>query len=168
LQWTTSNENNNDYFNVLRSTDGRNFTKIGTVRGQGNSSVAQDYSFDDGSPVDGVDYYRLEQVDLDGKSTYSTIVSVDMDLTNNVYLQLYPNPAHDHITLTCNGITPGNKVALELYNSAGTLVFRQESILGADLRITVQRMPNMYTGVYYLRVTLPSGEQREERVIWGS
>jgi hypothetical protein len=168
LRWTTSNENNNAYFNVLHSTDGATFTKIGTVQGRGNANVAQDYSFDDASPENGTDYYRLEQVDLDGKSTYSMIVSVDMDLIGNVYLQLYPNPAHDHITLICNGLKAGDKIGFELYNSAGSLVYHQEATLGGDLRITVQRTAVMYTGVYFIRVTLPSGEQREERVIWGS
>jgi len=168
LQWTTSNETNNDHFNVLRSTNDSIFNPIGTVQGKGNSNAAQDYSFDDPSPVNGINYYQLEEVGLNGNSTYSAIDSIDIDLVGNLFIQVYPNPAHDQVTIACNGLGPGDKVGLAIYNSGGSLVYRQDVILDSDRKISIRRTPAMFTGVYFIRITLPSGKQREERLIWGS
>jgi len=168
LQWTTSNENNNDHFDVLRSTDGSHFGVIGTVAGRGNSNITQDYSFTDASPVDGTNYYQLRQVDFDGKADYSRIVSIAMDLTTNIYFQVYPNPAHDHVTIGCNGLKTGDRIELQLFNSGGSLIYSRSVILSGDNKISIDRSRSMYTGMYFIRLILPSGEIREERLIWGS
>ena len=168
LQWTTSNETNNDHFDVMRSTDGSHFTAIGTVEGWGTTNVAQDYSFVDPSPVNGTNFYQLRQVDFDGKATYSRIVTVTMDLNTNIYFQVYPNPAHDHVTIGCNGLKTGDRIGLQMFNSGGTLIYSGSVILGGDNKININRSRSMYTGMYFIRLILPSGEVREERLIWGS
>ncbi|RYY54944.1 MAG: hypothetical protein EOO09_12490 [Chitinophagaceae bacterium] len=66
LQWVTASELNNDHFDIERSVDGRVFSKIGRVAGNGTTSIPQDYRFTDASPVSGNNYYRLAQVDIDG------------------------------------------------------------------------------------------------------
>jgi hypothetical protein len=168
LQWSTSSELNNDHFEVLHSGDGSNFVKIGTVPGHLNSSVFQNYFFDDPSPFNGMNYYRLKQVDLDGHASYSIILSIDMDLVNNIYFQVYPNPAHDRVTISCNGLPAGNRINVDMFNSGGSLVYRQTAVPGSNGGITITRSGSMYSGVYYIRITLPSGETREERLIWGN
>lgn len=79
LSWKTSSETNNSYFEVLRS-DGSGFKKIGTVKGNGNSNSGQTYHFTDVRPLAGLSYYQLRQVDFDGKSTLSDVVSVKVAL----------------------------------------------------------------------------------------
>jgi hypothetical protein len=79
LNWSTASEVNNDFFTVERSTDGIHFAKILTKKAVGNSSVANNYSANDLSPVNGTSYYRLRQTDFDGKNTASKIVSVRFD-----------------------------------------------------------------------------------------
>lgn len=74
LQWTTLEEENADRYLVQRSEDGRTFRPIGQVTARGNSSVASHYSFED--PAAGDAYYRLIQIDADGKFAYSRIVSI--------------------------------------------------------------------------------------------
>ncbi|MBK7882699.1 MAG: hypothetical protein IPJ81_01860 [Chitinophagaceae bacterium] len=74
LSWSTATENNNDHFDIERSTDGRNFAKISETKGQGNSSVRTDYSLITTiKGLSGTIYYRLKQVDISGKITYSSI-----------------------------------------------------------------------------------------------
>lgn len=68
LSWTTTSENNNDYFEILRSEDGINFQAIGTVKGSGNSQSTIAYSFIDNSPIKGQNYYQLKQVDYNASS----------------------------------------------------------------------------------------------------
>lgn len=76
LNWSTASEQNNDYFSIERSEDGLSFDAIGKVAGFGNSSAKVDYTFIDENPLNGTSYYRLKQVDFDGKVEYSSIISV--------------------------------------------------------------------------------------------
>jgi len=73
LYWTTTSETNNAYFEVLRSDDKANFVSIGKVTG---NNAAHDYVFTDYSPLSGTAYYKLRQVDLDGKVTEFDAIAV--------------------------------------------------------------------------------------------
>lgn len=77
LFWSTATEADNDHFTVERTSDGGSFEPIGEVRGAGNAQQAHAYRFDDPAPLPGVNYYRIEQVDLDGASKYSDIIAVE-------------------------------------------------------------------------------------------
>jgi hypothetical protein len=90
LKWTTAQEKNSARFEVQRSTNGREFTIIGTVDAAGNSSVARSYRFEDRNAPAGRVYYRLHQLDHDATGTYSEIVTLSGN--GNVELQLFPNP----------------------------------------------------------------------------
>ncbi|WP_199118683.1 T9SS type A sorting domain-containing protein [Pedobacter sp. ASV28] len=80
LNWATSSEQNNAYFELIRSEDGKNPKLIGKVQGKGNSAVKQNYSFTDLRPLVGDNYYQLKQVDIDGKNTLSEIIHVNASL----------------------------------------------------------------------------------------
>src|SRR5690606_5280684 len=71
--------------------DGKTFTKIGIVAGSLNSNVTREYSFYDDFPQNGINYYRLEQIDKDGKVSDLGIRSVRFALSNEV-IRIYPNP----------------------------------------------------------------------------
>jgi hypothetical protein len=91
LSWTTSSEINNSHFEVLRATDGNDFVKIGKVKGSGNSSTKQSYSFLDHQPQNGTNYYQLQQVDLDGDVEKSQIIAVDFNLQQKKLIVWQPN-----------------------------------------------------------------------------
>lgn len=74
LYWSTASELDNERFDVERSADGLAFATIGTLEGAGTSLERVDYSFTDAHPVDGLNHYRLKQVDTDGAFTYSPTV----------------------------------------------------------------------------------------------
>ncbi|HSZ26209.1 MAG TPA: T9SS type A sorting domain-containing protein [Cytophagaceae bacterium] len=92
LLWATAYEKNNSYFLIERSSDGINFEAIGKVEGGGNSNHYLSYSFTDNTPVAGIVYYRLKQVDIDGVFVYSAIKSVTVSDGNNVFV--YPTPVN--------------------------------------------------------------------------
>ena len=79
LEWTTASESENDYFAVERSGDAIHYDAIGAVPGGGNSTLLRSYIFDDPRPTLGLAYYRLRQVDLDGSSSLSSVVTVEWE-----------------------------------------------------------------------------------------
>lgn len=92
LQWSTASEINNDFFQIERSYNGSDFEPIGTVRGFGNSSIAQHYNFTD----DSFDkrrhcYYRIKQVDFDDQFDYSKTVSIFQPIEMLVYFNSSTN-----------------------------------------------------------------------------
>ena len=91
VDWSTAYEKDNLLFEVERSLNGKDFTTIGYVNGQGNSTSAHSYSFYDEKPVTGVAYYRLKQVDMDRKPTWTKIVSVVYGKNGSQFI-VYPNP----------------------------------------------------------------------------
>jgi hypothetical protein len=100
LQWTTSMETNNKGFEIQRSIDGANWDVIGFVAGAGNSEVSLSYQYIDKSLAPAKYYYRLRQVDLDGKSDVSKVVTVT--ITGDLSMQLLqnrPNPFNNSTTI---------------------------------------------------------------------
>ena len=91
LKWQTAQEINNNYFNVQQSTNAFDWATIGKVNSV-NTIGVNNYYFNHSKPNNGINYYRLQQVDKDGKSSFSDVRRVDMG-TTKANLKLYPNPA---------------------------------------------------------------------------
>lgn len=83
LNWQTAQEINNQYFDLLRSVDGKNFTSIARINGAGNSTESKYYSYMDYAPQKGTNYYQLKQVDFDGKSTLSNVIAAKFGLADD-------------------------------------------------------------------------------------
>ena len=102
LEWTTGSELNNAYFNLQHGTDGINFStlaKVSTKAPGGSSSIDIDYRSENPKPSIGHNYYRLQQVDVDGHSTYeSRIVDLIWDNDGNS-VTMYPNPTTDVLNI---------------------------------------------------------------------
>jgi hypothetical protein len=100
LNWSTYEEQNTSHFNVQYSTDGGRFTTIGTVTAAGNSSKPSLYTFTHTKPaLNGTNYYRLQEVDLDGKGGTSAVQAVRFNNGQIVKVQATPNPVHDLLQL---------------------------------------------------------------------
>lgn len=102
LSWATETERGSSHFDVLRSSDGIRFEKIGEVRAAGDSQITTDYSFVDDAPLDGTSYYKLESVDLDGSTEFSEteVVHFDVGLQS---ISVYPNPSVSGDPVTVRG-----------------------------------------------------------------
>lgn len=98
LTWTTTQEDNNDRFEILRSSDGQTWEQIGTVAGQGTTYDQSNYTFTDHTPV-ATSYYRLNQVDWDGTATLSDIRLVIFRIELNTPFSIYPNPSQGEFVL---------------------------------------------------------------------
>ncbi|WP_157974379.1 T9SS type A sorting domain-containing protein [Lewinella sp. IMCC34183] len=153
LRWRTASEANNDRFIVERSADGHPFTAIGTVRGQGNSQVAVDYSFVDASPITGTTYYRLRQIDLDGTESFSQVVAVAAaGAATTLQLQTYPNPFTTTIAVAVTA--PGAKSArLQLVDLQGRVVLARSVVLNKGLNQVEVDVQQLASGMYMLQLT---------------
>lgn len=101
LLWNTSTEQNNAGFYIQRSANGTNgWTDLGFVAGSGNSNLPKSYSYFDASPMRGFNYYRLRQVDIDGRPTVSDVRLINVNTKEGIFV--YPIPAKDMITLDIN------------------------------------------------------------------
>jgi hypothetical protein len=93
LTWNTFSEQNNDCFQLSRSTDGKNFAVINTIKGKGTTTQRSLYNYTDKTPKSGENYYKLVQVDLDGTRTEKGIRVVNFNFTESSNITVYPNPS---------------------------------------------------------------------------
>ncbi len=145
LTWKTAFENNNDHFEIETSKDGISFYKIGTVRSLGNSASVQSYTFRDNLPANGLNYYKLKQVDIDGRSTYSRSIVISFD-GNGKLLTVYPNPAKEILTISFS--SPQKNVMVHIFNMEGKLI--RKEFLGSVQRNSALYVKYLIPGTYLL------------------
>ncbi len=122
LHWATATEVRNTGYDVERSTNKINWTKIGYVEGQGNSNTPNEYSFTDKNLKVGKYFYRLKQIDTDGSFEYYYTSEVDVKTTEKFELtQNFPNPFNPSTNIAYT-ITQAGNVKLTLYNALGQAV----------------------------------------------
>jgi PKD repeat protein len=153
LTWSTSAELNNDRFEVERSVNGYDFETIGTVKGKGTTSANSVYYFSDKNIGDRNYYYRLKQVDFDGKSAYSGIILIKRfsDKASDIDV-LFPNPFSNTLNIVF-AASVKEEVKAELYDLTGKIVYEFSALpdnilLQLDLSNTTLRQ-----GTYLLKIT---------------
>lgn len=125
LSWQTASEYNHDYFEVEHSLDGKNFSAIGRVAGNGNRGEFSAYSFTHEQAQTGIHYYRLKQVDLDGTFEYSKVISTR--LGDHKMVRVFPNPTQN--TLKITGLSPEDEVeAITVTDIHGKQVLTMSSL----------------------------------------
>ncbi len=120
LDWQTSEEVNNKYFDVEKSSDGIHFSKIGQVEGTNNSNQILKYSYIDPFLVNGISYYRLKQVDFNNDFSYSPLVSIK-ELVEDNDIIISPNPAKTNFSLIFNK-PPSKEVSYTISDISGKVV----------------------------------------------
>jgi len=123
VQWGTSTELNNDYFEIQRSTDGKNFVVIG-IQEATNLGNGSDYAWIDKTPNVGVNYYRIRQVDYNGDTSFSKIVSIKtVPVSKRSRMTVYPNPTHpNNVNLSIYSNLEGT-VNIRFFDAIGQQVF---------------------------------------------
>ncbi len=147
LQWTTSNETNSSYFVIERSTNGSQFTAIGTVTAKGNSSTSTAYSFADNSPLSGTTYYRLRIINTDGTFSYSETRYLERILRFTA--AIYPNPVRDKVNIRFTS-PASRQVTLTITNTAGKRLLTKSFTLSEGTSIQSLPFASAASGVYYV------------------
>ena len=121
LQWQTASEFNNDGFEVQRSSNGKEWKKMGFVAGNGTTVETQDYTFLDERPIAGANYYRLKQIDFDGTFEYSDVVAIsDESAITKDELTTFPNPVMEVLNYQVTDMEAVRSV--QLFDVFGKLV----------------------------------------------
>lgn len=150
LSWATASEENFDYFEIERAAEETSFTNIGEVKGDGNSFIRLDYSFEDNSPEIGLNYYRLKSIDFDGTFEYSEVILVKF--TSNVKLVVSPNPTLG-VILVRTSIPTTSGINYEITNQYGVVV-----LIGSLSDFYTQiDLQGLTKGIYIIRlIDLPT------------
>jgi len=145
LRWTTSQELNVDLFEIQRSIGNhKDFVPLGEVKAFGNSISERKYSFNDEKITDsGIYYYRIKQVDFDGKSSYSEIRAVTRSAAHKI--ENYPNPAVESMTVT--GLDEDQQYDVRILDIGGIIVWSGKINNSESGIMDIQTLPS---GVYEL------------------
>jgi len=144
LNWRTANEINNSHFDIERSVDSKIFYSIGTVKGLNNTNL-NNYFFIDSTPLNGTNYYRLKQVDKDGRFSYSGIASVEF-ISNISMFTFSPNPADNTIKVSIPAANTTSRIVV--YDLTGRKVINEE--VAANVTSKQINISGLTTGNYYV------------------
>ena len=151
-KWETATEINNDYFVVERSDDGITFENIGEVKGfgAGTTTTNRSYSFTDDDVCNTIRYYRLKQVDIDRKFTYSDIVAVNCKATGDGII-VYPNPAVQNIT--CEFYQAKEDVLeISILDVTGRVIKSETYNAQKGKNASIIQIDDLSKGAYYLQI----------------
>lgn len=155
LRWTTSSEIKNDHFEIERSVDGLNFSKMGEVIGNGTTALAKNYSYPDAliNVSSKILYYRLRIVDIDAKSTFSQIVALRLDGSIVLSgLTVYPNPFTSNIKLQLQS-SKEESSSVRLINMNGQEVVKRNVILAPGQNIVIIKdLESVAPGIYMMEL----------------
>jgi phosphatidylserine/phosphatidylglycerophosphate/cardiolipin synthase-like enzyme len=148
LSWQTASEQNNSHFDVLKSVDGKNWSLLTTIVGNGDSNNLTNYSAIDANPVSGVNYYQLKQVDLDGTVSLSKIESINYTIQSEESLAV--NYSNNTLTLFINKNLAGQS-EVSLFDLSGKQILNQNILLSSGSS-SVALPAILKAGVYVVRI----------------
>ncbi|MFL5730390.1 MAG: T9SS type A sorting domain-containing protein [Cytophagaceae bacterium] len=149
LTWSTASEKNNNVFAVQRSSDGIHFETIGYVQGAGVSSTVKNYHFTDPSPLSGLSYYRIGQMDFDGAVSYSTMKTISHESSSRV--SLYPNPFSHSLHVTIYSSSP--RYLMYVMDLTGRVLY--EKTLEANRENAIAE--DLPDGLYLIKIIMEDG-----------
>jgi hypothetical protein len=158
LTWVTSEEVNNRYYAIEKSTDARSWKEIAIVLGAGTTTLTSSYNYTDKNVTDAVVYYRIRQTDMNGSIHYSSIRTVRNE--NQSACNIYAS-SRQTITVDLNSDVKEN-VTVQVVNMNGQIIKRQ-NFNQASYRLTLN-MPNLTTGVYAVQVSDGSGWKEVKKI----
>ena len=151
IDWSTSLEINNSHFVVERSQDGKSFSAVAKVSGNGTTSSAHSYSITDevlnaGSIV----YYRLHQVDFDGKSNYSNIIAIKIAKENQI-ASVSPNPFTSYLNVNMQW-SKNEMITARILNIQGKEVVSKKLLVSKGTNnVKIDELSNLPSGSYFIQ-----------------
>jgi len=165
LSWSTATEFNNALYIIEKSENGNEFYSIGSVKGVGSSEAEHSYAFSDltSASVSGTLYYRIKQVDVDGKFDYSDVKSVKIQTLNSLKaVSFYPNPVKDVVNLSLSN--PADVIlSYSVFDNTGKQVLGGKTA-GASNKAELN-LSALSHGQYIVSLVTNSGIYKEKIVI---
>lgn len=151
ITWATASETNNDYFQIEKTADFKEWKFVNVVKGTGNSNTINKYELQDDELGETQTYYRIKQVDYNGKFEYFDVLSILCKLGNGALeiIGINASDSHLNVYIKTDGLKP---VKASLYDMNGKLLSvseMQEPITGANF---VQLSGNIVNGIYIVSI----------------
>jgi hypothetical protein len=153
LNWRTATEHNTSHFDVLKSRDGENWSKLTTLNSAGNSTQELSYSTKDENAIDGNNYYKLMQYDIDGVSDEYGPINVICNGNSKGYFSTFPNPSSESFQVVLNNKNMIGNGKIQIQDSKGSIVLEKEIEIKGGINLYNLDMLNIVSGVYYIKVT---------------
>lgn len=169
VSWATTKETNNKGFEIERSVDGKTFAKVDWVKGTGNSNRLTTYNYTDASAFRSANsntlYYRLKQLDFDGRSTYSDLAIVTTEQgADHTGVTVFPNPFDSRVQVQLFS-TSASTARINVFDISGrNIVSKQVDLTEGLNAVEITDLSAMDRGVYFISVTL-NGETSIQKVI---
>lgn len=151
VQWSTAFEVNNKYYEIQRSSDGNGWSVIAVLNSRGNTNTTQNYQVYDAKPLQGVNLYRIKQVDFGGSSTFSTTAKVKFVITKTD-ASVRVNPFINDIDVDFVSVS-NQSVTARLYDITGKLVLSENWMLSKGSLSRKMSTHGLGNGMYILSVT---------------
>jgi hypothetical protein len=162
ITWSTATETDNRYFEVLGSATASNFETIGTVQGGINTSSVQHYEFVHKNVTAPVMYYRIKQIDIDGRYTLSGIIKITNKNVGNA-ISIRPNPVKNVASVSfASSLIPGH---LTITNAAGHVLEKRIIQPGTSVQTIMVNMSDKAAGLYFIQITDALGRNQIARLI---
>jgi len=147
LNWQTATETNNRGFAVERSRDGQTWSEFNFVKATATNGAGSQYATSDLTPAKGMNYYRLKQIDFDGKETYSAVKVVNFN-ANGATVSIYPNPTRGKVNVNVSEVT--GKITYSIVQLNGKTVLSGSFSSGSNVNsIDVSRLQ---AGTYLINI----------------
>lgn len=166
LKWETAAEINVSHFEIEKSMDGVNFTKLSIVSAQGNTADITHYSINDivNTNQSLLYYYRLRSVDKDGKSELSAtrMIRISKQAEKATIITTYPNPVNNEIRITIPGNWQNKKGVYEIYDAIGKTVKRME--VSSSSQTETINISSLSPGFYIVQVSF-NGQSAQQKIL---
>jgi hypothetical protein len=167
LKWVTEIEVNNKQFEIQRSFDGRDFRTVAIVFAKEGTGVKA-YNMKDVLPADAPAkaYYRIRQVDIDGQSSITHIITVNTVKDNSLSMKITPNPVVNDFTINLDNVNQGVR-AIRIVDLSGREVYRQS--LGGQripaIRLQASQARMQAPGIYIAEVAFEDGSRLTQKMV---
>lgn len=160
ITWTTASETGNDFFSIERTTDGINYTAVGSIDGAGTCAFTNEYSYSDEHPAVGVNYYRLRQTNVNGSSETITTQSIEVKIT--AAATVFPNPCTNgqvQVQVATEGVHE-----ISILNAAGQVQYATQIVADGPVAVLIQ-LPLLENGVYYVAIHSTTGRTVQQVIV---
>ena len=153
LTWKTASEHNSDYFEVLKSRDGINWSILTTLNSVGNSTQELTYITKDGNSIEENNYYKLIQYDIDGQSKEYGPINVTCSENKKGYFSIFPNPSSGSFQVVLNNKNMVGNGKLIIKDTKGSEILNKEINIVSGINLYNIIDLNMVNGIYYIQVS---------------
>ena len=152
LQWKVASEINLSHYAIERSGNNQSFENIGDVNANNLFTIQDNYSFEDNFPLQGINYYRLVMIDIDGTTKYSKTISVNAnDISSFKLNKLALSATNNNLNIAIHSNYP-QQIQVVLADVSGRILYSNTVHLQKGFNVIDKKVTSLNTGVYYAKL----------------